>query len=189
MLSIPDRLGSVPVSFPLENGYYTTRIYPIGTTVRTGPAIFAPADIYDVTPPDISLSADIRIPVYTTTDISLRDYISDDSPYILLWDMQPAVDTDGDGRTDNDWASTYSGQVAPLGTPYTLRFGPFDTVEKKKVRMMAIDDRGYSSTADVVLDIYAPVPTLDTATLSGYISGSIPQDTAGEPIHIVRTRE
>ncbi len=52
-----------------------------------------------------------------------------------------------------------------------------------------MDEFGNISTKDVTLHVYAPVPHLQNATLSGSFFGALEEDISGEPIDFVRVRE
>lgn len=55
--------------------------------------------------------------------------------------------------------------------------------------MKVVDDYGNETIEPVIIEVYAPIPTIDQADLTGSVIGSIDEAIALEPIHLFRVRE
>lgn len=129
--------------------------------------------------------------MYQKKTLPLSAYLSDISVVNKVWiDADLATDTDGDGNVANDADSLDSS--SPYGirkgnSIYHLEIGPFDTLFTKKVRLFAQDGNGNTSSKDLTLTVYSPVPEIQSFSGSR-ISGMLDETLGGEPIDIFRLR-
>jgi len=91
----------------MENGWYYGGMEPVirGSSVEAGVVLMSPEREADREGPVIDISDTLRIPVYIPTFFPLGDLVSDRDTFTLVWDVDGAVDTDGDGDPENDFVS------------------------------------------------------------------------------------
>lgn len=90
------------------NGYYHAKIHNLDTreSVYAGESLLTPQLSSDTSAPDIDLRDTIRVPVYQTRSILLRDVITDTNDYRLTIDPDATQDTNGNGIYDDDFTTS-----------------------------------------------------------------------------------
>lgn len=68
-----------------------------------------------------------------------------------------------------------------------MNIGPFDTLFTRKMRLFAVDTNGNTSSKDIALIVYAPIPEI-RSTSGSIISGKLNEELMGEPIDLFRFR-
>lgn len=97
-------------TIPYENGHYYARLHHLssGKNNKTSVVLIAPQLASDSTSPVISLSDAVRVPVYATERLSLKDIVTELSSYSVEIDEDTSVDADGNGVFDDDFTSNRS---------------------------------------------------------------------------------
>ncbi|EKD30015.1 MAG: hypothetical protein ACD_78C00187G0002, partial [uncultured bacterium (gcode 4)] len=105
-------------------------------------------------------------------------------------DTDLTKDTDGDGNTTNDADSLdpHNTSLIKQGrTIFDLELGAFDSLFIKKVRLTAEDENGNTTSKDLTIVVYAPIPEIQS-TSGSIVSGAINESLVWEPIDIFRFR-
>lgn len=55
--------------------------------------------------------------------------------------------------------------------------------------MRVVDEYGNETIESLEIEVYAPIPKIQTATSTGNLSGILDEEISGEPIHLFRVRE
>lgn len=147
--------------FPYPNGFYSARLRSLSDNrfVRAGVTLFAPQASLDRSSPVINLPTNVRVPVYQSTTFSKDEMITDMSSYTLTVDPDVTQDTDKNGIYEDDFVSSGSG--VSIDT-VNMVFGPYDTLGTRMVNLRAIDAYGNITLAPTEIEVYAPMPSIDT---------------------------
>lgn len=187
-IGIGQRQSRYQLSFPYPNGFYSARMTSLtsGSEIHAGITLIAPQASLDHSPPFLDVPSEIRIPVYQTQTLNLRDIITEMSNYTLRVDPDTTIDSDSDGIFDNDFLTNGSGvSVGQEG----LTIGPFDTLGLRTMNIRVQDQFGNTSTQEMRVVVYAPIPTITQASVHGTLSGELDEKIEREPIHVFRVRE
>lgn len=74
-------------------------------------------------------------------------------------------------------------------TATDIVFGPYDTLGKRTVNMRVIDEYGNETIESLEVEVYAPIPKIETATSTGNLFGLLDEEISAEPVHLFRVRE
>ncbi|HRI35736.1 MAG TPA: hypothetical protein PK765_01360 [bacterium] len=196
--SIGDRDGEYSFALPRENRFSYARLAPFdagGYGTWANLTLLAPQIAADNEPPVLYVSDTLRIPVYQSREISLRDQISDSSNIAeIFYDFDTTIDTDANGDPTDDRDSLAGDPVFPIRTHtgsnvYDVSLGAFDTLFLRPIRLHAIDAAGNRAFRDVMLEVYAPVPIISGRNASGMVVGGLNESLSGEPVDLVRVRD
>jgi len=183
-----------------DNDYYYAKINTFNNNVDwtlSKQILIAPQNEADMNAPELTLP-NIRIPVYQkyitdlTNEIYEDSWISNIKEVIIDFDL--TVDSDWDWNTKNDddinldWE--YKDQINILKSPAYLKlyFKEFDKLFKKKIWITLIDSNNNIWYKEVLLEVYSPVPNIDSYN-NWLINWSLIQENlTKEPINIYRFR-
>ena len=105
-------------------------------------------------------------------------------------DSDITKDTDGDGDVKNDKDSLDSATAYGIkkgNTAFDLDIGPFDSLFTKKIRLFAEDGNGNVSFKDITLNVYSPIPEIQTFS-GNVVSGNLNEVLTNEPVDVFRLR-
>lgn len=147
--------------------------------------LLAPLASLDQSSPVVDIARTIRIPVYQTLSYDLKNIITEMSAYEVAIDADTTVDTDANGTYDDDFSLSGTG-VALSKT--TLNFGSFSELGIHQMQLSVTDMYGNTSLVPLQVEVYAPVPQIQSISSSGILIGNTDPLTALEPIHVFRIR-
>lgn len=147
----------------------------------------SPQESLDNSPPVVDLSEKMRLPVYQSKTIKLSDFITEMSTYTITIDSDITVDSNHDGIYDNDFATTGTGFT--LSNNDTLILGSFDTLGSRFMNMQVVDLYGNTSLVPLQIDVYSPIPQIQSISQNGMLTGALDAPLSFEPIHFFRIRE
>lgn len=133
----------------------------------------------------VDIATTIRIPVYQSLEYDLKKIISDISPTTITVDPDTTIDSDKNGIYDDDFSVSGTGVVIH---PSTLTFGPFTDLGNQMMQIKAEDAYGNITLSPIQIEVFAPVPQINSIDASGFLHGSTDPMTALEPIHFFRIR-
>ncbi len=84
--------------------------------------------------------------------------------------MDITQDENGDSIYDNDYTTT--GTLFRI-TDRTLEFGPFETLDPRRIILKAQDEYNNTTLFPVRLEIYAPIPQIESISSTGMLDGSL----------------
>jgi hypothetical protein len=117
--------------------------------------------------------------IFSTAPISAEASIDRDSSILsATWDDDVNVDSDGDGRFDND--VDHSGLVSEVG--------PYDAPGDYIVTLTLTDEAGNSAQETIPVHVYVPELHLSTISDTQILGETLP-DSPDLPYSIVRVRE
>lgn len=185
-LGSPDSEYNFSVDYP--NGFYSARMrsmnYPSNT--YTIPVLLAPQAASDHSAPVVDIPEMIRVPVYTTKNLKLSDYITERSNFSIAIDPDISVDTNGNSVTNDDFT-----QAGGSGVTYSsgiLSFGPFDTIGNRTAILTVTDEFNNTTNLALNIEIYTPTPQITATTGSGWVSGKLDETLSLEPVDLFRVR-
>lgn len=113
-------------TIPYPNGNYYARLQHLssGKNYRTGVTLISPQLGSDSTPPAVSLSETIRVPVYSKETLQFSEIISEMSAYTVEVDEDTSVDADGNGVFDDDFGEARRNVTI---SPQEMTLENFDT--------------------------------------------------------------
>jgi hypothetical protein len=126
------------------------------------------------------------VPVYQKTSLILSDIITDTSPYTVSVDPDITLDSDANGNYEDDYITSGSG-IALSATD--ISFGPYDTLGKRRISMRVVDTYGNETVEPIEIEVYAPIPRIESVSSTGNLSGRIDTEISLEPVHVFRVRE
>ena len=175
------------INFSFPNGFYSTRLRSLidDRMIRAGVTLIAPQASLDRSSPVINVGT-VRIPVYKTSSLLKEDIITDMSPYSVSIDPDVTLDSDGNGVYEDDFITSGSGVDI---TATDIIFGKYDTLGKRMVNMRVVDDYGNETVESLEIEVYAPIPKIETASSTGNLFGLLDEEISAEPIHLFRVRE
>ena len=153
--------------------------------VLTSISLFAPQIASDKSAPVIDFPETVRIPVYSTKSFALKDFISEMHDYTVRIDPNTTVDEDKNGIYDDDLTTTGSNIIVDANT---LTFRAHTNLDTYTALMEVRDEMGNVSRKAFNVEIYAPIPSIDTITNTGWASGNVGESLINEPIHLFRVR-
>lgn len=183
-----------------SNDYYYSKLYTFNNNINStisNQILIAPQNEADMNSPELNLP-NIRIPVYQKALIDLTNEIYEDS---WIWNIKEVIiDFDLESDTDNDWNKKndddiniiweYKDQINILKSPWYLKldFEAFDKLIKKKIWITLIDSNGNAWYKEVLLEVYSPVPNINTYENWKVWGVLIQEKLTEEPINIFRFR-
>lgn len=174
----------INLSYP--DGVYSARIKSLDTEqVLTNVSLFAPQIASDKSDPIIDFPDNIRIPVYSTVSFPFDDFISEMSSYRVRIDPDTSKDQDNNGIYDDDF--TLTGTNIQVNSK-SLTFQAHTTLETYTALMEVVDEMGNTSRKAFNVEIYAPIPTIQAVTNTGWTNGRVSENLRDEPIHLFRVR-
>lgn len=174
-------------TIPYPNGHYYARLQHLssGKNYRTATTLVAPQFGSDATSPVISLTDAIRVPVYAQEKFQFSDIITELSSYSVQIDEDTSVDADGNGVYDDDFSSA---RTNVLISDQEIVFGPFDEPGNRQMLLKVRDEFGNVTYVPLTVEIFTPIPNIQTLSNSGYLSGQLDTTTDQEPIDFFRIR-
>lgn len=175
------------VSIPYANGYYYARLQNLtkNKSDRAGVILLAPQASSDDGAPIVDLPSRIRLPIYSTREYKTSDILTDLSSASMSIDNDLTIDSNNDGISDNDFATSGTGFEI---TAQALKFGKFPTPGKYNMMLRAIDDMGNTTVMPLIIEAYALIPQIQSVTSTGTILGNINEVVSDTPVHFFRVR-
>ncbi len=160
----------VSVSYP--DGYYYARLADLTKkkTDRAGIELLAPQIASDDSAPIIEVPSRVRVPIYGYRTLSLDSLVTDMSRATIQIDGDITVDSDKNGTSDDDFATSGSGFA--LSTT-ELRIGGYPTPALYTMQIRATDEMGNTSMSPLVVEAYTPIPQIQSLSSTGNLIGSI----------------
>jgi hypothetical protein len=146
--------------------------------------LLSPQKIFDTSAPEIDIPEVVRVPVYQNISLPLGDAISEMHSYIVSLDPDISQDENGNGVYDDDF-STGGANIVVSGK--SLNIGPFLTLGNREIKLKVTDDLGNIAYKNITLSVYAPIPSLVSASL-GQFTGTLDEAISREPIDVFRVR-
>lgn len=84
-------------------------------------------------------------------------------------------------------ADTDKIQITKTPSRISIKFGKYDALFEKTIRIILIDDNGNIGGREIPFEVYAPDPQIDTIE-SNIISGQIDESLLDEPVRLYRYR-
>jgi hypothetical protein len=185
-LPLGTKESSYYVNMSYPDGVYSARMKSLDTEeVLTSISLFAPQIASDKSAPVIDFPETVRIPVYSTKSFALKDFISEMHDYTVRIDPSTTVDEDKNGIYDDDLTTTGSNIIVDANT---LTFRAHTNLDTYTALMEVRDEMGNVSRKAFNVEIYAPIPSIDTITNTGWASGNVGESLINEPIHLFRVR-
>ena len=178
---------SYDVTFPFPNGFYSARLHSLtdGREIRAWVTLLAPQAGLDRSSPVVDIPTPLRVPVYQTLTLSKDDIITDMSPYTVAIDPDVTLDSDNNWVFDDDFVTWGSGITV---TPTGISFGPYDTLGIRKTMMKVVDTFWNTTIEPIDIEVYAPIPQIQSISFTGLLRGNTDPWIPAEPIHIFRIR-
>jgi hypothetical protein len=175
------------IDFPFADGFYSARLRSLrdDRMIRAGVTLIAPQASLDRSSPVVDTSS-LRIPVYSPYSIVKKDIITEWSIYSVMIDPDVTIDTDNNGIYDDDYVMSASGLIIGASD---IVLGPYDTLGKRLMSMRVVDMYGNVATEPFEVEVYPPVPKIESANLIWMLTGSLSEEIPIEPIHLFRLRE
>jgi hypothetical protein len=197
--SLGTRDGDYSFSLSRANKFYYARLAAFdagGFGTWANLTLLAPQIAADDEPPTLYVADTLRVPVYQSRTLSLRDQISDASNIVSVsYDLDTTVDSDNDGDPTDDRDTLATTPALPIRTHddpehvYDVDLGPFDTLMTKTIRLHVVDAAGNRAMRDVTLEVYAPVPAISGRNAAGAVLGGLNESLVNEPVDLVRERD
>jgi hypothetical protein len=176
------------VAFPFANGFYSARMRSLidDRNIHAWVTLLAPQASLDRSNPVINIPGKLKVPVYQKLSLSRSDIITDMSSYTLGIDPDVTTDADGNWIFEDDFVTSASGMNI---TPTDIIFGTYDTLGTRMVNMQVIDAYGNTTVEEVEIDVYAPIPQIQSISATGSLRWALDAEIPVEPVHIFRVRE
>jgi hypothetical protein len=173
------------INYP--NGFYSARLYSItdSEAIRAWVTLLAPQISSDKSSPEIDLADTVKIPVYSMKQMPLKDIITESTHYTIMLDQDIDQDENHDGILDNDFMTFGTGFNISSSS---LDFGPYNTLSKHHMKLRVTDEEWNFSEHDFTLEVYSPIPTIQSFTSSGMLQWGIDESIINEPINFFRVR-
>jgi hypothetical protein len=183
-----------------NNDYYYAKINSFNKNINwtlSRQILFAPQTEADTNAPELKLSS-IKIPVYQNYLLDLTNKIYEDSwirnvkKIIIDFDLTKDTNHDWNSKNDDDininWE--YKNQINILRNPayLKLKFKPFNKLFKKKIGITLIDTNNNIWYWEVNLEVYSPVPHINSYEKWIVKWILIDEDLTKEPISLYRFR-
>lgn len=127
--------------------------------------LLAPQSESDIIAPQIGLGQSIRVPVYQSYDFDLTPYVYEDGGLSgisdIRVDLDLEVDSDDDGNSRND-DDTENISIIQTPARIGITFGPYDELFTRQISLAIEDDNGNVARRNVTLEVYTPIPSIDT---------------------------
>lgn len=168
------------------NGYYSARLHSMGeNAVNAWVILFAPQASSDNSAPVIDIPENIRIPVYSTKTLTMSEYITEMNTYTMAIDPDVTIDSNGNWVVDDDfWEGS---QIVRL-QQNALILWSFDTIGRHIAQIRVTDAFGNVAYKAFTIDVYAPIPQIQTISNTWWVLGNISEKVPFEPIHLFRVR-
>ncbi len=88
------------------------------------------------------------------------------SRYQVTLDPDITTDENGNGVYDDDFSRSGSGFTL---TDTNMRFGPFDEPGSRQMILRVQDEYGNTSLLPLTLEVYAPIPTIQSMSATGWL--------------------
>lgn len=73
-------------------------------------------------------------------------------------------------------------------TDKNLTFGPYNELGEHSVTLNVQDEYGNATTVPIRIEVYAPIPQIQSVSATGMLYGSLVDGEKNEPIHFLRVR-
>lgn len=114
------------------------------------------------------------------------DFITEMSTYSVSIDPDVTQDEDGDGIYDNDYTRSASGVTV---TDTSIVFGPYSELTAHLMALRVQDEYSNTTILPIRVEIYSPIPQIETVSDTGTLLGVLPSDLTDEPVHLLRIRQ